>query len=152
MLKAISKNITLENVKKSNYWDLIAMIVWNHYSEKERQDESMVEISEDWCGKTKGGSSHGKIWQDPSYTDGIHTRTLDKICIKFSRTDYITYIYINVSTGEISWYGLYTDKDKHDQPRFSCFKNIEMTNWLWSNNFIGFNVTLDSKENSDSAV
>jgi hypothetical protein len=58
-MKLRPKNITLENVRKSNYWDLIASLVWNHYSEKEFQDESRIEITENWYGKGNDGDKYG---------------------------------------------------------------------------------------------
>lgn len=39
------KNITLERVKQSKYWDLIGIMIWNHYSEFRYQRESMIEIT-----------------------------------------------------------------------------------------------------------
>ena len=47
-MKLIPKNINLESIKKSKYWDLIAILVWNHYSEKQYQDESMIEFEENY--------------------------------------------------------------------------------------------------------
>jgi len=66
-LKSIKENITLENVKKSNYWDLISILVWNHYSDKEYQEEDKIEITESWYGKTHGGSSHSSDWNNTNY-------------------------------------------------------------------------------------
>lgn len=51
-MKLVAQNITLENVKNSDYWNLIAILVWDHYSEKEEQDESKIKIEESWFGKS----------------------------------------------------------------------------------------------------
>ncbi len=75
MLKVTNK-LTLENVKKSNYWDLISYIVWNHYSETRYQDETLIEIKENWYGKGENGnSSHNNYWNNADYTELNYKRT-----------------------------------------------------------------------------
>ena len=140
MIKAIKENITLENVKNSNYWDLVAILVWNHYSEKRFQDESQIEIKESWCGKSINGSStmFSNSWDNPDYVEEGWKRTLYSVKIIFTRTDYVTYININV-TGNINVYGLYTDKEKKTQPNYSGFhQTINIINWLLQNNFVKY--------------
>jgi len=45
-VKLIPQDITLEKIKQPNYWDLMAIIIWNHYSEEKYQDESKIKIEE----------------------------------------------------------------------------------------------------------
>lgn len=138
MIKPIQKNITLENVKKSNYWDLIAILVWNHYSEKRFQDESQIEIKESYCGKSTTGSAtmFSNSWDNPDYKEDGWIRTLYAVKIIFTRSDYVTHISINV-TGNISIFGLYTDKNKTTQPTYyGLHQTISIVNWLIKNKFV----------------
>lgn len=137
-MKLILKNITLENIKNSNYWGLISILVWNHYSEKELQNESDIEIEENWYGKFPGGGSFSDKWNDPNYSEKEGIRTLRSIVIIFKRIDYITYIHINTN-GNINCFGVYTDKDIKDnkQPNYhGSQRNLDITNWLIENNLI----------------
>lgn len=138
-LKAIKENITLDNVKKSNYWDLIGIIIWNHYSEEKYQDESMITIYEDWYGNSTdevGGGSYSQKWDDPSYTEEGYIRTLDSIKIQLSREDYTAWIYISTD-GRVRCLGSYTDKERRSSPYFSGIaNNMEICNWLLENNLI----------------
>ena len=71
-------NITLESVKKSNYWNLIGILIWNHYSEKRFQDESMIKIYESWYGQGEEGSSSYSIhWDNPEYKEKDSDKSLD---------------------------------------------------------------------------
>lgn len=133
-MKLVSKNITLENVKKSNYWDLISILVWNHYSEKKYQEESNIEIKELWCGIGNGGSSHSDKWSDSSYTEEGYKRTLQAIVITFKRSDYMTYIYINTH-GNIDCIGSYVNDINRAGPKYYT-PNLKITNWMISNGFI----------------
>lgn len=134
MLKS-TNNITLENVKKSNYWDLISILVWNHYSEKHYQDETKLNFKEIWVGKSKGVTSHNKMWNDPNHKEGDLVRTLDSILIIFERDDYITYIYIHAD-GNVNCFGMYTDKEKKQSPHYNMHSNLHIINWMINNNFI----------------
>jgi len=137
-MKLVPKNITLENVKKSTYWKLISILVWNHYSELKYQEESAIEITEDWYGKCSSGGSYASKWDTPGYFEEGYVRTLNAIVIKFTRSDYVTYIYID-TTGNISCFGIYTDeeKGKSKSPHYEgSQKNLDITNWMIENNFI----------------
>lgn len=138
MLKPIKKNITLENVKKSDYWNLISILVWNHYSETRFQDESKIEITESWYGKGKSSEAFGKNWDDPNYTEKGYKRTLKAICITFTRSDYVTTIYIN-NNGNINAFGTYSDKSKKSIPSLTgTQRNLDVTNWMIKNKFVKF--------------
>ena len=139
-MELISQNITLENVKKSDYWNLIAILVWNHYSEKQYQDESMIEFEENYRGVSNGCSSYGKKWDDPNYTEPGLTRELSSILIIFKRTDYVTYIFIHID-GNITCFGKYinclTEEKKNKSPNYAgSQRNLSITNWMIENNFI----------------
>ena len=136
IMKLIPNNITLENVKKSKYWDLISILVWNHYSEKKYQDESCIEITEDWCGKFDGGSSHTHKWDDPNYSEEGYVRTLNAIVITFKRSDYITHIYIYCERGNINTFGSYIEKSNKYPHYEGSKRNIDITNWMLENNLI----------------
>lgn len=141
-MKLIPQNITLENVKKSDYWNLIAILIWNHYSEKKYQDDSSIKIEEDWYGKCNSGGNYSIYWNDPNHFEEGYIRTLDSIKITFKRSDYITYIYIHCD-GNINIFGLYSDKSKESSPYFQgSQRNLDITNWMIKNNFINI-----SKEN-----
>jgi len=91
-MKLIPQNITLENVKKSDYWNLISILVWNHYSEEKYQDDSKIEIKEDWYGKCNSGGSYSSYWDDPSHSKEvttIHTFMLTQM-ETFIVTEFIT--------------------------------------------------------------
>ncbi len=131
-------NITLDNVKKSNYWKLISIVVWNHYIEEKFQDESMLTFGESYYGKAKNGggtSSHGDKWNNTEYTEEYYTRTLSSIVITFKRSDTTTYFYINVETGNLTFFGFYNDKDKNGSPTWS-HKPLHICNWLLENDFL----------------
>ena len=135
-MKLTAKNITLENVKKSKYWDLIAILIWNHYSEERYQDNSCIEIEETYYGKGNGVSSWGACWDNPEYKDERFERTLDSVIIIFKRDDYITYIYIHTD-GNIKCFGEYTDKEKSRPPYYSGGqRSLDITNWMLDNGFI----------------
>lgn len=135
-IQSIKENITLENIRKSNYWDLIAMLVWNHYSEEKYQDESAITITEKWYGKCIGGSSHSSEWNNFNYFIKGYVRTLMSIQIKFTRSDYITYIDITTD-GNIYCHGYYTNKNEDGYPNYStACRNINKTNWLFENNLV----------------
>lgn len=140
MIKPIKENITLENVKNSNYWDLIAIIVWNHYSEKRFQDESQIEIKESWCGKSvdRSSTSFSSSWDNPDYVEEGWIRTLHAVKIIFTRSDYVTHININVS-GNVSVWGFYVNKEKKEQPNYGGLHQvINIVNWLLQNNFVKY--------------
>lgn len=147
MIVPIKENITLENVKKSKYWDLISILVWNHYAEKKFQDESMIEIKESYCGKSINGSSimFSSDWNNPDYTEDGYERTLNAIKIIFTRSDYITYISITTN-GRVHTNGIYTDKTKTTQPHYSgAQRSIDITNWLLENKFVEYKSNDHSK-------
>lgn len=133
-----TKNITLENVKKSNYWELIALVVWNHYREKKYQDESKVQIIEQWYGKSNGCSSHSDQWNNPNYSENKFVRTLDKIKIIFTRSDYTTFIGIDVETGNVSYYAIFNDKNNDRTPNLYP-QSIDLMNWMLEHDFIQLN-------------
>lgn len=139
MIVPIKENITLENVKKSNYWDLIAILIWNHYSEKRFQDESKIEITESWYGKRGDSSSYfSKDWDNPDYTEEGYERALYGVKIIFTRSDYITHIMLTTS-GNIYTGGYYVDKSKTSQPIFSGSQRaMDIVNWQLQNNFVKF--------------
>lgn len=138
-MKLKARNITLENVKKSNYWKLISILVWNHYSEKRFQEESKIDIKEDWYGKCNNGGSYAQRWNNPNFSEEGYVRTLNSIVITFTRNDYITYIYIHVD-GNIHCFGKYTNKkdiEEYKRPNYTgAERNLDITNWLLENNFI----------------
>ena len=135
-MKLVGKNITLENVKESKYWDLIAILVWNHYSEERYQDNSCIEIKEQWCGISNIGSLHSNLWNNPDFKEDGFIRTLNYIEIKFKRSDYITYININTD-GNIHCFGFYTDKKNEKTPNYhNAQRNLDITNWMLDNGFI----------------
>lgn len=135
-LVPVKENITLENVKNSNYWDLIAILVWNHYSEGKYQENDKIEIAESWYGKKSGGSSHNSRWNNSNYTEEGYSRTLGGINITFTRSDYVTTITISVS-GNIGCYGYYADKNETKSPNYyTAQRNMDKTNWLLQNNFV----------------
>lgn len=130
-----TKDITLENVKNSNYWDLIAMCVWNHYSEERYQDNSKIEIKESWYGKTKGGSSHNEKWNKSDYKEDNYVRTLGSIIITFKRSDFNTYISINVENGNVNVYGIYKKTEEIKSVNYTI-KPLNICNWMLNNGFI----------------
>ena len=137
-MKLQAFNITLENVKKSNYWDLIAILVWNHYSEKHYQDESKITIEEVWYGKDINGSGceMSSQWNNPNHTREGCVRTLHSIKIIFTRNDYTTHININVN-GNISCYGFYSKNDDDKYPNYhGAQRNLDITNWMLDNHFL----------------
>lgn len=138
MKKLIAKEITLENIKKSNYWELIAILVWNHYSDLEYQNESSLDFSENWYGEGEDNqsSSNSSLWNDPLHSEIGYTRKLLSIKITLKRPDYISYIHIYTS-GRIYCLGRYTDENKKCRPNYSGnSRNLDLTNWLFQNNFI----------------
>lgn len=135
-MELVAHNITLENVKNSDYWNLISILVWDHYSEIEHQDESKIKIQESWCGKFPGGSSYSSKWDDPNYSEEGSVRTLNAIVITFEREDYKTYIYLYVD-GNINCFGMYSDKSVEKAPHYGGMRrNLDITNWLMKNNFV----------------
>jgi len=137
-MKLIPQNITLENVKKSDYWNLISILVWNHYSEEKYQDDSKIEIKEDWYGKCNSGGSYSSYWDDPSHSEDGYVRTLKSISIIFKRSDYDTYIHVNTD-GNIYCYGIYHDREQGAPDYGGAQRNLEITNWMIKNNFITIN-------------
>ena len=138
-MKLVAQNITLENVKKSDYWNLISILVWNHYSELEHQEESKIKIEESWFGKFPGGGSYSYKWNDPNYSEEGSVRTLNAIVITFAREDYTTYIYLYVD-GNINCFGMYSDKSVKNVPHYEGLRrNLDITNWLMKNNFVTAN-------------
>ena len=136
-LKATNK-ITLENVKKSNYWDLISLLVWNHYSEKKYQDEGLIEITENWYGKgiNNGCASYSYHWDNPSHTEEGYLRTLNGIKITLKRSDYNAYINIGTN-GRVECYGVYNDVNIKKTPNFyNAQNNVKICNWLLANEFL----------------
>ena len=135
-MKLVAQNITLENVKKSDYWNLISILVWNHYSELEHQEESKIKIEESWFGKFPGGGSYSYKWNDPNYSEEGSVRTLNAIVITLEREDYTTYIYLYVD-GNINCFGMYSDKSLKKTPHYEGLsRNLDITNWLMKNNFV----------------
>ena len=138
-MKLVAQNITLENVKKSDYWNLISILVWNHYSELEHQEESKIKIEESWFGKFPGGGSYSYRWNDPNYSEEGSVRTLNAIVITLEREDYTTYIYLYVD-GNINCFGMYSDKSVKKVPYYEGLRrNLDITNWLMKNNFVTAN-------------
>ena len=138
-MKLVAQNITLENVKKSDYWNLISILVWNHYSELEHQEESKIKIEESWFGKFPGGGSYSYKWNDPNYSEEGSVRTLNAIVITLEREDYTTYIYLYVD-GNINCFGMYSDKSVKKVPYYKGLRrNLDITNWLMKNNFVTAN-------------
>ena len=138
-MKLVAQNITLENVKKSDYWNLISILVWNHYSELEHQEESKIKIEESWFGKFPGGGSYSYKWNDPNYSEEGSVRTLNAIVITLEREDYTTYIYLYVD-GNINCFGMYSDKSVKKVPYYEGLRrNLDITNWLMKNNFVTAN-------------
>lgn len=136
IIQSIKENITLENVKKSDYWNLIAILVWGHYSEKKYQNEDDIEISESWYGKNSVSSSYHPRWNNPNHSEKAYVRTLDFILIKLATKYHTTHITISMK-GNISCYGFYYDKEEKTMPTYnSAQRNIEKTNWLLKNNFL----------------
>ena len=138
-MKLIPKNITLDYIKNSTYWKLISILVWNHYSEEKYQDESAILIEESWYGKASNSGSYAKKWDAPDYSEKGYIRTLKSIVITFTRTDYITYIYIGVD-GNIYCFGQYTDKKdvaEYKRPNYNgAQRNLAITNWMIENDLI----------------
>lgn len=135
-MKLVAQNITLENVNKSDYWNLISILVWNHYSELEHQEESKIKIKESWFGKFPGGGSYSNKWNDPNYSEEGSVRTLNAIVITFEREDYTTYIYLYVD-GNINCFSMYSDKSLKKTPHYEGLsRNLDITNWLMKNNFV----------------
>ncbi len=134
-MKIIPNNITLEKVKKSNYWELIAILIWGHYNEPKFQDENAIIISEKWYGKHKegNGSYHTSDWNNPDFKVDDYIRTLYAIMITFTRKDYISHIYINVETGNV--YAISSLKGVS----FST-PNVDITNWMLENNLLKVDV------------
>ena len=127
-MKLVAQNITLENVKKSDYWNLISILVWNHYSELEHQEESKIKIEESWFGKFPGGGSYSYKWNDPNYSEEGSVRTLNAIVITLEREDYTTYIYLYVD-GNINCFGMYSDKSLKKTPHYEeLSRNLDITN------------------------
>lgn len=140
-MKLIPNNITLKKVKNSNLWELFAIVIWDHYKEQKYQNNSMIEISEDWYGVNKNGSSSIRIeWNDKNYKENDFKRTLRSIVIKFSRTDYTTYFYINVKTGNINVFAHYTDQTGRNNPVF-YLRSVDICNWMLENNLIKISLT-----------
>lgn len=140
-MKLVTKNITLENVKKSNYWGLIAILVWNHYNDIDEQDESRISFRESFYGQGDGCSSHSSDWDNPEYKQDGYVRTLESIIITLKRDDYDTFIYIH-SNGRINIIGQYTDDYKKrykltSSPEYRGISNqLKIVNWLIENDFI----------------
>lgn len=135
-IQSIKENITLENVKKSNYWDLLAILIWNHYNDPKYQEGVEIQIYENWYGVGIASESHSAKWDSPGYSEGGYVRTLNSIVIKLIRSDYTVFIHIRTS-GNITCYGFYNRKEEQKQPYFSGIqRNMEQTNWLLQNNFV----------------
>jgi hypothetical protein len=124
----------LSNVRKSNYWDLIALIVWSHYSEPERQDEKMIKIKENWYGKTSSGGSYSRKWDNPSHTEEGHVRTLSGIEIEFTRSDYTTHIRMDSENGALSYFAMRTDPP-HKEVNLTNYNSLAIVNWMLNNHF-----------------
>lgn len=142
MKKLIPNNITLEKIKKSNYWELIALVVCNHYRETKYQDENLVEISEDWYAVhvSGNGDTWSSKWKDPKYKEEGYIRTLIAIFIQLKRNDYITNIIINTINGNISVNGYYLDEHEINNPTYR-YCNLDVTNWMLDNNLLKFEET-----------
>ncbi len=131
-------NITLERIKQSNYWDLIGIMIWNHYSEERYQDRSMIEIKESWYGQgEKGSSSHNYNWDNPNHKEEGYIRTLGNILIILKRTDYESTIFIDVKNGNINVYAVYTDREIKKQPYF-YYGTTDVTNWMLENDLLTY--------------
>lgn len=131
-----TKNITLENVKNSDYWSLLSICVWSHLKEERFKEESRISFSEGWYGKGgPGHSRHGREWNDPNYSLEGYTRTLKKITITYKEIDKSTDIIINPETGNIS-------KFSSSVGDVGINKNVEICNWLLDNGFLTIVSTL----------
>ena len=84
------------------------------------------------------GIPESSLINNPLYKDPneMFVRTLGSICIKFTRSDYITYIYISVETGNIYYFGIYINPIKQGSPNYHSAKAIELMNWALDNKFI----------------
>ena len=139
MLKINTQEITLENVKKSSYWDLISYIVWSHYSEERFQDDSKITITERFYGKRSSGGSYGAVWQNPNYTQAECVRTLNAIEIQFERSDYTTYIslYVEDKAPIISARAYYNEghEKKHKEVNLTNSNYLKVCNWMLKHKF-----------------
>lgn len=135
-LQVIEESYTIEHVLDSDYWGLIAILIWEHYSEKNRQDPNKITVTEKWYGKASWGSSHNSNWQDPNHTEKDYTRTLSGIIITFKGSDYTAHIKLSVS-GNVATNAYYNSKNEDAKPFFyGPERNLDITNWLINNNFI----------------
>jgi hypothetical protein len=138
MVVVNQEKITLSNVKKSNYWDLLALIVWNHYSEERFQDESMVDISEQWHGLADdgNGSYSSSHWQNKNHTQEGYTRTLESIQIKLTRSDYIARINLTIGSGAVHFYAhSVLEEENFKHRRLNVYNSLAITNWMLTNEF-----------------
>lgn len=127
--------ITLENVKKSDYWELISIIVWNHYKDKKYQDESMISFEEHWCGVSPIETSYNQKWNDPSHKELGYIRSLYCIAILLKRSDYLTRISIYKDSGNVFIVGKYTRNDIKSSPYYS-YGTVDVCNWMLKNGFL----------------
>jgi len=135
MLQATNR-ITLKNVKKSDYWNLIALIVWNHFSEKTFQNENLIQITEEWFGVSKDGKYYltGPQWNSRTYTFKDFKRTL--CCIKLTLTRHNYTVYIKIYTdGNITHSAQYNQVSTPYTPQFYP-KALDLMNWCIKNNFL----------------
>lgn len=131
----VNKNeLTLENVKKSNYWDLIALIVWGHYTDQKFQEDSKITISEKWYGVGECGANsyHTDEWNNPDFKKDGFVRTLQSIKIHFERNDYNTHIGLDLS-GTINYFAL--SNETHKTVNLQNYNSLAITNWMLENNF-----------------
>lgn len=126
-------NITLEKVKESNYWELIALLVWNHYREERHQDESKISFSERYIGKSEDGFIYDDKWNNPDYFQEGYTRTLNSVRIIFKRTDYITRIHIGVENGSVHVIG--ERLEGPERVNYNNYNYLRVSNWMLEHGF-----------------
>tara|TARA_R110000772_G_scaffold154835_2_gene265883 strand:- start:278 stop:700 length:423 start_codon:yes stop_codon:yes gene_type:complete len=135
MIEVRKEQITLENVSNSNYWDLIGLIIWSHYSEKHHQDDSMISFEEKWYGKRNNdsGGQYSPDWKNPSHKAEGYTRTMTGVVIKFKRPDYTARITISLN-GCVHHFGI-ENSDDRKTVHFNKHNSLAITNWMLSNDF-----------------
>lgn len=139
MIKVNKSQITLENVRNSDYWGLISLIVWNHYSEKKHQEGYKISFEEEWYGKAtnNSGSQHSENWKNPSYTVPNYIRTMSGITIRFEREDYSVRIKLSCESGCIHSSGRYNVKETGERGRLKLqtYNIMQISNWMLKHNF-----------------
>lgn len=139
MLAPISNNISLENLRSSDYWKLVSIVVWNHYSEEKFQNDGDIDLKEVWYGKSIEGrsSNHSESWDSEDYSLDGYVRSLHAVRVILRRLDYCTYINI-LHTGDVTVFGKYNDH-RSKSPSYS-YSGLKVTNWMLENGFLKVNL------------